>query len=267
MMTPRSPEPVFQRNLYAGTAADYDRYRPGYPAALGEWIRSELALDGTGALLDLGAGTGHVARLLRPGFARVLAVDAETDMAEFGRKRSEREGDGIAWMLGRAEELEFSDESFDAVSAGSAFHRFDRPVVAAKAASWLKPDGAVILLWGRSLHEGETNWQRALARVFAEAVAASGRVPAGWERKDYPDEVVLREAGFARIETNTVNVPLRWTVDDILGYLRSTSFASRAATGDRSSAFEDSVRRTLLEADDRGVYEQDAEFGGVVARR
>jgi hypothetical protein len=46
-------EPTFQRDLYEGTAADYDRYRLSYPAELGQWLGAELSLDGSGRLLDL----------------------------------------------------------------------------------------------------------------------------------------------------------------------------------------------------------------------
>ena len=62
-----------------------------------EWIAAELSLDGSGRLLDLGAGTGQVARLLRPYFARVVVVEAESEMVDYGRARSERER---AWADG-----------------------------------------------------------------------------------------------------------------------------------------------------------------------
>jgi len=82
LMPDRSAEPDFAPNLFRGTAADYDRYRLGYPDALISYLRTDLALDGTGRLLDLGCGTGQVARALRPYFADVWAVDAESDMIE-----------------------------------------------------------------------------------------------------------------------------------------------------------------------------------------
>src|SRR5439155_25481618 len=84
MVRSHPAEPTFQPDLYAGTAADYDRYRLSYPAELGEWIAAELSLDGSGRLLDLGAGTGQVARLLRPYFARVVVVEAESEMVDYG---------------------------------------------------------------------------------------------------------------------------------------------------------------------------------------
>ena len=269
-MPAHPPEPTFQRDLFKGTAADYDRYRLPYPAELGRWLAAELSLDGSGGLLDLGSGTGHVARALRPYFARVVAVEAETDMVDFGRTRSEREADGIEWWLDRAEDVEFPDESFDVVAAGSAFHRFDRPAVAAKAARWLKPHGAVAILGWGGPWDGALRWQKTLVNVIDEwthRTGAAARVPQGWQRESYPDEMVLRDAGFAHFVEHRLQVTHTWTLDDIVGFLRSTSFASRLAMGDHAHAFEEAVRRALLDIDEGGTYEQNLDLGVSVARR
>jgi ubiquinone/menaquinone biosynthesis C-methylase UbiE len=84
-------------------------------------------------------GDHLLARTLRPFFKRVVAVDPEPDMVEYGRTRTEREDDGIEWRLARAEDVEFPSWSVDVVASGNAFHRFDRPVVAANATRWLQP--------------------------------------------------------------------------------------------------------------------------------
>ena len=41
-------------DLFAGTARDYARSRPGYPDAVLARLRAAFELDGTGRLLDLG---------------------------------------------------------------------------------------------------------------------------------------------------------------------------------------------------------------------
>lgn len=268
----RPPEPTFRSGLFDGTAEDYDRYRLPYPDALVERIREDLRPDGTGRLVDLGAATGQVARALRPLFADVIAVDPEPDMVDYGRARSAREGDGIEWRLGRAEDVDFPAGSLDVVASGNAFHRFDRPVVAKKAATWLRPDGAILLMWSKH----DPWWtpggrlQTELSRVMGEWHKRSGadaRIPAGWERKEYPDEVVLREAGFPRLVEYEVEVHHTWTVDSIIGFLRSTSASSRAAMGEFHDAFEADVRTTLLDLDPSGRYEQEVSYAARIARR
>lgn len=260
--------------LFEGTAEDYDRYRLPYPDTLVELIREHVRPDGTGRLIDLGAGTGHVARALRPCFADVMAVDPEPDMVEYGRARSAREGDGIEWRLGRAEDVDFPAASIDVVAAGNAFHRFDRPEVAKKAAAWLRPDGAIVLMWSNSFTDPawveSGQLQAEISRVLAEwqrRCGADARVPAGWERHAYPDEAVLRDAGFPRVVACKVTVHHTWTVDTIIGFLRGTSAWSRSAMGDFHDAFEADMRKTLLGVDRSGRYEQDVSYGAQVARR
>lgn len=273
-MSARPPEPRFEHNLYAGTAEDYDRYRLPYPDALIERIREDLRPDGTGRLVDLGAATGQVARGLRPFFADVIAVDPEPDMVDYGRARNAGDDDGIEWRLGRAEDVDFPSGSVDVVASGNAFHRFDRPAVAEKAAAWLRPNGAILLMWSNSFTDSA--WaeggllQAEVSRVLDEWHKRSGadaRVPAGWERKEYPDEVVLREAGFPRQVEYEIRLHHTWTVDTIIGFLRATSASSRAAMGDFHDAFEADLRKTLLDVDRSGRYEQEVSYGARIARR
>src|SRR5207245_3858899 len=66
--------------LYAGCAQYYARGRFPYPRELAEALRDELALDGTGGLLDVGCGPGSLALLLAPLFDEVVGVDADAGM-------------------------------------------------------------------------------------------------------------------------------------------------------------------------------------------
>ena len=267
---PRPPEPTFRSGLYEGTAADYDRFRLPYADGLVDLVRAELALNGTGLLVDLGAGTGHVAQALRPFFARVVAVDPEPDMVEYGRRRTEREADGIEWRLARAEDVEFPSGSVDVVASGNAFHRFDRPVVVANATRWLSSDGVIVVLWSDGPLGRDEPWQLELSRVVDEWLERSGagaRIPAGWERNEYTDEIVLRDAGLDRQVLHSVTVRHVWTVETIVGFLHATSFASRAALQERVDAFDADVRDVLLRVDPRGSFSQDVRFGARIAGR
>src|SRR5690349_19666067 len=55
---------------------DYERGRPGYPAKAVE----VAGLPSTATVLDLGAGTGKLTRLLVTTFARVVAVEPDDEM-------------------------------------------------------------------------------------------------------------------------------------------------------------------------------------------
>jgi ubiquinone/menaquinone biosynthesis C-methylase UbiE len=207
---------------------------------------------------------------LRPFFKRVVAVDPEEDMVEYARMRTEREDDGIEWRLARAENVEFPSGSVDVVVSGNAFHRFDRPVVAANATRWLSADGVIVVLWSNGPLARDEPWQVELSRVRDEWLERSGageRIPAGAERGEYTDEIVFRDAGFDRQVEHIMKVRHTWTVETLLGFLHATSFASPAALQDQLDAFDTDVRDALLSVEPSGLFSQDVTFGARFARR
>ncbi len=79
----------------------------------------EAVVEGRPArILEVGCGEGELAeRLQRETAAEVVAVDQSPRMVELARSR------GVDAQLGRAEQLEFEDESFDCVvAAWMLFH-------------------------------------------------------------------------------------------------------------------------------------------------
>jgi demethylmenaquinone methyltransferase/2-methoxy-6-polyprenyl-1,4-benzoquinol methylase len=86
-----------------------------------QWRKSFFELAGippTGALLDVGAGTGEIAleaKRSRPGL-NVTALDLTSGMMKVGRTKEY--GDSIRWVQGDALRLPFPDESFDVVTSG-----------------------------------------------------------------------------------------------------------------------------------------------------
>ncbi len=112
--------------------ARYDRARPAYPAELIERIRA--AAPG-GEILDVGTGTGIVARQFRALGCTVLGVEPDARMAEFAR------GTGIATQVATFETWESGDRRFDAVVSGTAWHWVDPVAGAAQAGRVLRPGG------------------------------------------------------------------------------------------------------------------------------
>jgi SAM-dependent methyltransferase len=141
-------------------AVRYDRTRPPYPAALIE----RIAGAGT-AVLDVGCGTGIVARQLRAAGCAVLGVEPDGRMAEFAR------GTGVEVETGTFEEWEPGGRSFDAVVSGQAWHWVDPVAGAAKAAGVLRPGGLVALFW--HVYEPPASVSEALAEVFERLVPES----------------------------------------------------------------------------------------------
>jgi SAM-dependent methyltransferase len=120
-------------------AQDYERGRPGWPTGA---VRIG-GLQSTATVLDLGAGTGKLTRLLVSTFDRVVAVEPSEAMRRllvaFCPKAEALSGTG--------QEIPLADASVDAVFAAQAFHWFDEERAIAEIARVLHPGGALVLMW------------------------------------------------------------------------------------------------------------------------
>jgi SAM-dependent methyltransferase len=118
---------------------DYERGRPGYPAEVVEM----LGLPSSATVLDLGAGTGKLTRLLASTLPRVIAVEPDDKM----RHRLVELCPNAEALAGSAEQIPLADASVDAVFAAQCFHQFDRERALAEIERVLRPRGALVLLW------------------------------------------------------------------------------------------------------------------------
>ncbi len=264
-------EPGFRRDLYRGTAAYYDRFRPPYPEQLVDDLCRRLPVSGGGRLLDLACGTGQVALPLARRFAEVWAVDQEDELVAYGRAKTARLGIGhVSWAQGSAEDVEL-DGPFELVTVGNAFHRFDRATVAERMRSWVQPGGGVALVWGDTPERGPEPWQRAMADLlvtWTARVGATDRVPAGWRaaiERD-PHEQVLRRAGFDHVGRFEFTAERTWSVESLTGYVYSTSYLGRDALGEDAADFERELAELLARVEPRGVLRETASFAYELAR-
>jgi ubiquinone/menaquinone biosynthesis C-methylase UbiE len=91
-----------------------------------EWLFERLPLTADDLVLDVAAGTGHVARRLAPNVHVVVALDATRAMLEQGRAQAPP---NVLFVQGDAERLPFLDDSFDVVVTRFAVHHFEDPVI------------------------------------------------------------------------------------------------------------------------------------------
>lgn len=149
-----TPRPAAGVPDWGATSADYARHRQGFPDAFYDRLEAAGLLRPGIAALDLGTGTGTVARALaRRGAGRVLGLDPAPAQIEAARRLLAEEGaaeEGLAaaveFRLGRAEETGAPDAAFDLVVAGQCWHWFDRPRAAAEARRVLRPGRGVLLI-------------------------------------------------------------------------------------------------------------------------
>lgn len=126
-------------DVFCGTGSDYDRYRPGFPAAaLDVAVPAPVA-----ALLDLGAGTGKLTERLTERARSITAVDPSAQMLAVLRTKLP----SVTALVGSAEAIPVAASSQDIVAAAQAFHWFDREAACAQIARVRRPGGTLVLMW------------------------------------------------------------------------------------------------------------------------
>lgn len=126
---------------YRDGAEHYQRVRPGYPAAVVDW----LVPAGSQDVADVGAGTGKLtAGLVQRGLV-VRAVDPSADMlAQLSRLLPE-----VPTVTGTAESTGLATASADVVTVAQAWHWCDPLAASSELARVLRPRGTLGLLWNQ----------------------------------------------------------------------------------------------------------------------
>ncbi|MGC1341563.1 MAG: methyltransferase domain-containing protein [Candidatus Binataceae bacterium] len=130
---------------FGKTAADYGRHRAGFPPAFFERLTSMGILRPGIRALDLGTGTGTIARGLAIRGCITTGLDRSASlMAEAARLDGEA-GVTVRYVSASAEATGFAVASFDLVTAGQCWHWFDRAGAAAEARRILDSGGRIVI--------------------------------------------------------------------------------------------------------------------------
>jgi SAM-dependent methyltransferase len=220
---------------FGAVAADYDRFRPSYPAQLID----DLAALRPGSVLDIGCGTGKAATLLAARGLRVLGVEPDPAMAAVARTH------GLDVEVGHFERWADAGRRFDLITCAQAWHWIDPQVGAQRAAQLLRPRGTLALFWNYDHDAGEAAPH--IDAAYASAAPELGRsVGAGTSRRDHrPYARELQQAGvFADVTTRTYE----WTrLDTVEDWIARTATHSDhlALPPDRRTALVRTLRERL----------------------
>ncbi len=271
----------WDETLYAGVAPYYSRGRMPYPTELADALRDELALDGTGRLLDVGCGPGSLTLLLAPLFAEAVGVDADAGMlAEAEREAARRAVANAVWVNLRAEQLPAGLGTFRVATFAQSFHWMDRERVVEAVRGMLEPGGAWVHV-NATTHEGVGGSEglpspqpprdaiRKLVRTYLgdDRRAGAGSLPKG---PPSGEEDVLRAAGFPtprRVDVGGGRVFER-SEDDVVASVFTLSSAAPHLFGDRLAEFEADLRELLRATSPDGRFaERQREIELVIWRR
>lgn len=200
---------------FSSVAEVYERARPSYPEEAVEWITARGRLEPGRTVVDLGAGTGKLTRLLVGSGARVVAVEPLAEM----REKLVEMVPGVEALDGTAEELPFADGSVDVITCAQAFHWFDLDRALPELGRVLADDGLLVLVWNtRDLGD---ELQGALEEVLAPHRGwVAGQVDDSWRA------AIESSPFFGEVERRSFRLEQLVTGDDVVDRVASTSFVA-----------------------------------------
>lgn len=217
---------------FGAVAADYDTFRPSYPAALIDDLMAAGPVD----VLDIGCGTGKATRLFADRGARVLGVEIDAAMAAVARSH------GLSIEVSGFEEWDDRGRTFDLIACAQAWHWVNPVVAGPKAARLLNAGGTLALFW---------NIDELAADVWTVVEEVYGRVAPELirPRTAGDDQTHLRElqaaGGFGSVEAVTYPGERVWSVDNWIGQVSTQS--NHLLLGPRLPGVLAELRAALLE--------------------
>ena len=82
-----------------------------------------------------------------------------------------------------------------------------------------------------------------------------------------PHAAVMEDAGFTVVGHYEFAEIHEWTLDELIGFLYSTSILSRDTLGERTDAFEADLRQRLGAVEPSGIFREDGSYAYDLAYR
>lgn len=148
--------------------ANFYKYRPDYPDEL-FFKLYELSPQHRSAL-DLGCGTGKVARRMCEVFDSVTALDASASMLSVAQKLQDSKYKNTSWVCSLAEEAEFEDSSFDLVVAAASIHWMDHALLFPRLLDHVEDDHVFATVEGDGAYKPpwQSEWDEFLSKWIFE---------------------------------------------------------------------------------------------------
>jgi SAM-dependent methyltransferase len=131
---------------FSSRVENYAKFRPGYPPEILDLLKSDCGLTEESVIADVGSGTGLLAQVFLKNGNVVFAIEPNQWM----RAKADDLLKGypnFRSVAATAEITTLPDGSVDFISAGQAFHWFDREAAKQEFIRILKPEGWVVLVW------------------------------------------------------------------------------------------------------------------------
>jgi len=210
------------KSRFSSRVENYVRYRPGYPEELVATLQAECGLSAGSRVADIGSGTGLLALpFLRLG-CRVMGVEPNAEMRAAG-DRLLADFPNFSSRAASAESTGLGEHSVDFVTAGQAFHWFDRSLARVEFERILRPGGWVALVWNERRVD-TTPFLRAYEQLLLDFGTDYQQV----DHRNVDENVIREFIGHATLHSRVFENIQWFGLEGVRGRLLSSSYVPEA---------------------------------------
>ena len=229
---------------FGKTASDYGKHRAGFPPAFFDRLAAMGIIRPGFRTLDLGTGTGTIARGLAERGCDSTGLDRSVPLMEEGARLDREAGVSVGYIEAAAEETGLEAGSFDLVIAGQCWHWFDRPRAAAEARRLLKSRGHLVI--------GHFDWIPLPGNLADTTERLIQKHNPQWKLAGgmglYPQWLGgLVQAGFESIETFSFDIEVPYSHEAWRGRIRASAGVGASLPPEGVAAFDDELKGLMAE--------------------
>ncbi|BAY07074.1 class I SAM-dependent methyltransferase [Calothrix sp. NIES-2098] len=226
------------------TANDYAKHRAGFPNSLFDRLsKYGIGLPGQN-IVDLGTGTGTLARGFATRGAKVIGIDPSVSLVEQAKQLDQAAQVQVEYRIATAENTGLPDASVDVVTAGQCWHWFDRPRAVQEVKRILRADGYIAI--------AHFDWIPLKANVVEATEKLIEAHNPQWKMGGgsglHPQWLQdTAEGGFQEIQTFSYDIFVPYTHEDWRGRIRASAGVGASLTTEQVEVFDQELATLLQE--------------------
>ena len=218
------------KKQFGNLASDYTKYRREYPKELFNFIFTKVG-EGEKKILDIACGTGKSTESLLRGGVQLYGCDIDPLMISEAKKQSELKHLDIRYSVAEAENLPYSNDEFDAVTVGTAFHWFANDNSMDQIKRVLKRNSPFFIYW--TLTVRDVPEEDGIPWSFLQKYSWQ-KVSKELRNLDYISEF-LTTRGFDRVSTFRIPFSKDYIVEEYVGLQKTASSYGILSDEDKKS--------------------------------
>lgn len=224
-------------------------------------LKNECGLTQESMIADIGSGTGKLTELFLANGNEVFGIEPNREMREAG-ERLLAGFEKFTSVAATAEETTLPDACVDFITAGQAFHWFDRKRCRVEFARILKRGGWVVLVWNDRKTDADAT---PFLKEYEELLKVYATDYSKVDHKNIDDEVVREFFGY---DPRKKKIPSSQEFDyeGLEGRLMSSSYAPEQGQAKHAEMIRDLKKLFEMRQEDgrvQFVYDTVVYYGGL----